>query len=329
MEYTFLGRSGLKVSRLALGTMNFGPLTEEKEAFRIMDEALDMGINFFDTANMYGSMTQDGYCGWTEEIIGRWFKLGGNRRERVVLSTKLYLPMNDETYGPNDGNGLSAYKIKRNLEDSLRRLQTDHIDLYLMHRAERRTPWEELWGAFEKAVNDGKILYVGSSNFNAYDLGKAQWAADKRGFLGMVVEQHRYNLLARSCEAELLPAAEELGVGIMCWSPLAGGLLGSNGKEKAAGTRRGLGTELKNETYKQLESYSNLCKEIGKSEADVALAWLMAQPIVTCPIMGPRTVENLRASVKSINVKLEKEVLDRLDEIFPKVGPIPEGEILE
>ncbi|MDL2220649.1 aldo/keto reductase [Eubacteriales bacterium OttesenSCG-928-N14] len=266
----------------------------------------------------------------TEEIIGRWFKQGGGRRERVVLATKLYLPMADPYRGINDENGLSAYKIKHNLEGSLRRMQTDHIELYQMHRAERRTPWVELWGAFENAVNQGKIGYVGSSNFEAYDLGKAQWAAEKRNFLGMVSEQHRYSLLFRGAEQQVIPAAEELGVGIICWGPLAGGLLSGHALEKNDNsTRAGQSSDRIDDTVRdQLIKFSALCKELGKKDADVALAWLMHQPAVTAPITGPRTVEQLHRSLGAIDVELDHATLERIDEIFPRIGSIPEAEII-
>lgn len=320
MKYSYLGNSGLQVSSLALGTMNFGPFTEEKEAFRIMDEALDSGINFFDTANMYGAMSPEGYTGWTEEIIGKWFKQGNNRRERVILSTKLYWPMNDLTYGPNDDPGVSAYKIRRNLEDSLKRLQTDHIDLYLMHRPDRRTTWNELWTAFECAVNSGKIIYVGACNFNAYDLAKAQWSADKRNSLGLISAQNRYNLLYRNCEGEFLPAVQELGLGLMCWSPLAEGFLAGNYLQNQ-GTRRGMVESIDESHINRLEKYSQFCKEIGKTEAEVALAWLMHQPVVTCPIIGPRTIEHFRKSITAVDVELSNEMLNELDNLFPGTKP--------
>ncbi|MBE5781583.1 MAG: aldo/keto reductase [Clostridiales bacterium] len=331
MKYTYLGRTGLRVSRLCLGTMNFGPLTDEKDAFRIMDEALDNGINFFDTADVYGSFLCDNIrFGWTEEIIGRWFKQGGGRREKVVLATKLYLPMEDANLGPNDENGLSAYKIRINLENSLRRLQTDHIELYQMHRAERRTPWVELWGAFENAIAQGKIGYVGASNFQAYDLAKAQWAADKRNFLGMVSEQHRYNLIYRKAESQLLPACEEMGIGIICWSPLQGGLLSTGALQKAdARSRLGQAEPISDTLRRQLTDYAALCKELGHTENEVGLAWLMHQPQVTCPITGPRTIEQLRDALKSVDVTLDKSALDALDAIFPPVGAIPPGVIID
>ena len=239
MKYTYLGRTGMKVSRLCLGTMNFGPRTEEKEAFAIMDKALEVGINFFDTANVYGG-GPNGHNGWTEEIIGRWFKQGGGRREKVVLATKVYGNMNDETDGPNNGGGLSAYKIRRHIEGSLKRLQTDHVELYQMHHIERHATWDEIWGVFEALVNQGKACYIGASNFGARHLAYAQAAAEKRNFLGLVCEQHKYNLACRLPELEVLPAAQELGLGVIPWSPLGGGLLSGNVLNPVAGssTRR-------------------------------------------------------------------------------------------
>lgn len=334
MQYTYLGRTGLKVSKLCLGTMNFGPMTEEKEAFRIMDEAVDAGINFFDTADMYGAHTSanpddGGHSGWTEEIIGRWFKLGGGRRDKVILATKLYMPMGDTDFGPNDGFGLSAVKIRRRLEGSLRRLQTDHIDLYQMHRPERRTTWEEMWAAYEQAIAQGKISYVGSSNFEAYDLAKAQWAADKRGSLGLVTEQHRYSLIRRYCERDLIPACEDLGLGLICWSPLAAGLLGGNALKKQKEQSRSGRAQLTEHQVEQLTAYGELCQELGYSQANVGLAWLMHQKAVTAPLTGPRTVEQLRAAIPSADIRMDQETLNRLDEIFPPCPPVPEGGILK
>lgn len=334
MKYTYLGRTGLKVSKLCLGTMNFGPMTTEKEAFRIMDEAVDAGINFFDTADMYGAGTSanpddGGYHGWSEEIIGRWFKLGGGRRDKVILATKFYMPMGDTNFGPNDGFGISAVKIKRRIEGSLRRLQTDHIELYQMHRVERRTTWEEMWAAYEQAISQGKISYVGSSNFEPFDLAKAQWAADKRNFLGLVTEQLRYSLARRYCERDLIPACEELGLGIICYSPLDAGFLGGNALKKHEEQTRSGKIKLTERQVQQLTSYGELCRELGHTEANVGLAWLMHQKIVTAPITGPRTVEHLRGAIKSVGIKLDADVLTRLDEIFPPCPPVPEGGILK
>src|SRR5690349_15448474 len=217
MEYTQLGRTGLRVSRLCLGTMNFGPQTSEQDAHAIMDAAHEAGINFFDTANRYGTQP-----GETETILGNWFSTGGGRRERTVLATKLYGDMDP---WPNNGK-LSALNIRRALDASLKRLQTDYIDLYQFHHIDRATPWEEIWQAVEVAVAQGKILYSGSSNFAGWHIAQAQEAADRRGYLGLVAEQSLYNLMARSIELEVIPAAEHYGLGLIPWSPLHGGLLG-------------------------------------------------------------------------------------------------------
>ena len=236
MKYTYLGRSGLKVSRLCLGTMNFGVDTDEQESFRIMDAALDAGINFFDTANIYGWGEN---AGRTEEIIGRWFAQGGGRRKKTILATKFYGDMSHKDDGPNSEGGLSAYKLRRHLEGSLRRLQTDHIELYQMHHVDRNVSWSELWGGFETAVLQGKIGYVGASNFAGSDIAGAQGEAKARGFLGLVAEQHKYNLLCRLPELEVLPAAQGLGIGVIPWSPLDGGLLAGNALRGGAGKRSG------------------------------------------------------------------------------------------
>ena len=321
MKYTYLGRTGMKVSRLCLGTMNFGPRTSEKEAFAMMDRALDAGITFFDTANVYGR-SSGGHAGWTEEIIGRWFQLGGGRREKVVLATKVYGGMEDNTDGPNDERGLSAYKIRRHIEGSLKRLQTDHIELYQMHHVERHATWDELWGAFEALVNQGKAHYIGSSNFGARHLAYAQAAAERRNFLGLVCEQHKYHLMCRLPELEVLPAARELGLGVIPWSPLGGGLLSGHALTPEAGSRRAAqaASELTESQRVQLAAYAKLCADIGESESNVALAWLLHNPAVTAPIIGPRTMEQLDGALRAVEIKLPKDVLKKLDEIFPGPG---------
>jgi len=317
MEYAYLGKSGLKVSRLCLGTMNFGPQTEEKEAFRIMDAALDAGVTFFDTANVYGAQNP----GWTEEIIGRWFAQGGGRREKVVLATKVYGDMRDETDGPNAGRGLSAYKIRRHLEGSLRRLGTDHIELYQMHHVDRNVSWDELWGAFQVAIQQGKIGYVGASNFAGRDLVKAQYEAKARGMLGLVSEQHKYSLLCRLPELEVLPAAKEHGIGVIAWSPLDSGLLSGHALHPEYGSRRATENPSRVEKHRrQLEAFEGLCKELGESEANVALAWTLAHPAMTAPIIGPRTLEQFENSLRAVEIKLDEQTLKRLDEIFPGPG---------
>src|SRR5579862_809895 len=243
MDYAHLGRSGLRVSRLCLGTMNFGPLTPPADAHAIMDRAHELGINFFDTANRYGGAfsppgqvagNDQSHPGWTEEIIGDWFASGGGRRERTVLATKLYGAMGD---WPNDGK-LSALNIRRACDASLRRLHTDYIDLYQMHHVDRDTPWDEIWQAMEVLVAQGKIVYVGSSNFAGWHLAQATDAAAARGVLGLVSEQSIYNLMTREIELEVLPAARAYGVGVIPWSPLEGGLLGGVLAAEREGRRR-------------------------------------------------------------------------------------------
>ncbi len=316
MKYTYLGRSGLKVSRLCLGTMNFGVDTDEQESFRIMDAALDAGINFFDTANIYGWGEN---AGRTEEIIGRWFAQGGGRREKTILATKFYGDMSHKDDGPNSEGGLSAYKLRRHLEGSLRRLQTDHIELYQMHHVDRNVSWSELWGGFETAVQQGKIGYVGASNFAGWDLAVAQGEAKARGFLGLVSEQHKYNLLCRLPELEVLPAAQGLGIGVIPWSPLDGGLLAGNALRGGAGKRSG-DTKRVEQHRSQLEAFKELSDELGEREDIIALAWLLANPAVTAPIIGVRTLEQFERSLRAVELELDERTMKRLDEIFPGPG---------
>jgi aryl-alcohol dehydrogenase-like predicted oxidoreductase len=314
MEYTQLGRSGLRVSRVCLGTMNFGPETSEADSFNIMDEALEQGINFFDTANVYGRKI---HLGFTEEIIGRWLEQGGDRREKIVLATKVYGGMGS---GVNDAR-LSAYHIRKACEDSLKRLKTDHIDLYQMHHVDRNTPWEEIWQAMEWLVSQGMVTYVGSSNFAGWHIAQANEAAKARHALGLVSEQSIYHLNARTIELEVIPACREYGLGLIPWSPLAGGLLGGVLQKQAEGRRSSDAIAARVEKHRpQLEAYENLCKELGEAPADVALAWLLHNPVVTAPIIGPRTLEQLHGNLKSLEVKLSEEVMKRLDEIWPGPG---------
>ena len=314
MEHTRLGRTGLRVSRLCLGTMNFGPLTTEPDSFRIMDAALDAGIDFFDTANVYGWKTGEGV---TEQIVGRWLGQGGGRREKVVIATKVFGKMGP---GPND-KGLSARHIRHACEASLRRLQTDHLDLYQMHHVDRDAPWEEIWQAMEQLVRDGKVLYVGSSNFAGWHIARAQEAAARRHFLGLVSEQSLYNLTMRQIELEVLPACREYGLGVIPWSPLAAGLLGGVLSGRGSGRRAGkLVTEKLEKHRAQIEAYEGLCRELGESPANVALAWTLANPVVTAPIIGPRTMEQLTESFRAATIRLDASTLQRLDTIWPGPG---------
>lgn len=320
MQYVRLGRSGLRVSRLCLGTMNFGWQISQEESFRIMDRALELGINFWDTANVYGF---DKGRGLTETIIGHWFAQGGGRREKVVLATKVYNPMGD---WPNEGR-LSILHIKRACEDSLRRLQTDWIDLYQMHHIDRECPWEEIWQAMEQLYYEGKILYVGSSNFAGWHIAQAQEIAKQRHFMGLVSEQCLYNLNARMVEMEVLPACQAYGLGVIPWSPLAGGLLGGILSDSSGERRRSERIqEALEKNRAKIEAYEAFCRELGEHPANVAIAWLLHQPAVTAPIIGPRTVEQLDHIMRSLEIKLDEAALKRLDEIFPGPGgPAPEA----
>jgi NDP-hexose C3-ketoreductase / dTDP-4-oxo-2-deoxy-alpha-D-pentos-2-ene 2,3-reductase len=313
MQYARLGRTALKVSRLGLGTMNFGPLTSEADSFAIMDRACELGINFFDTANVYGWRTGEGV---TEQIVGRWLAQGGGRREKVVLATKVYGKMGE---GPND-RGLSAWHIRRACDESLRRLRTDRIDLYQMHHVDRDAPWDEVWQAMEQLVQQGKVIYVGSSNFPGWQIAQASGAAAARHFLGLVSEQSLYNLTARTIELEVIPACRAHGVGVIPWSPLAGGLL-AGGATASAGRRASDRQRKSAEKYRpQLEAYAALCREIGAAPADVALAWVLRNPAVTAPIVGPRTMEQLTGSIQALDVALSPDHLARLDRIWPGPG---------
>ncbi|MFC5825303.1 aldo/keto reductase [Nonomuraea insulae] len=318
MEYVNLGRSGLQVSPLCLGTMNFGPETSEEDSFAIMDRALDLGINFFDTANVYGWKLGEGI---TEQIVGRWFAQGGGRREKTVIATKLNGAMSD---WPNDQK-LSALNIRRACDASLKRLQTDYIDIYQAHHVDRDTPFDEFWEAMEILRQQGKIVYVGSSNFAGWHIAKAQETAARRNFTGLISEQSHYNLLTRKVELEVLPACEDYGLGVIPWSPLAGGLLG--GVLRKIDKGRSASDRMVKELDKhrdKIERYEKFCDELGEDPAHVALAWLLKQRAVTGPIIGPRTMEQLEGSLRTLEIELDDAALARLDEIFPGHKTAPE-----
>jgi len=319
MQYAHLGRSGLKVSRLCLGTMNFGEMTDVMTSFQILDAAVEAGINFVDTADVYGgpqSPEMEQGFGLSEEIIGRWIAERGCR-SHIVLATKVYQPMG---LGPNDWR-LSALHIRRACEDSLRRLKTDHIDLYQMHHIDRFTPWEEIWQAMELLVQQGKIIYVGSSNFAGWDIATAQSAARQRKFMGLVAEQSLYNLSARTVELEVIPACRHYGLGLIPWSPLGGGMLGGVLKKAASGRRTRPAMKEKIEHYRrQLEAYEALCEDLGERPADVALAWLLHNPVVTAPLVGPRTVDQLSDTLRAAEISLSEDAMRCLDEIWNGPG---------
>jgi aryl-alcohol dehydrogenase-like predicted oxidoreductase len=315
MRYRRLGRTALQVSELCLGTMNFGPETPEDESRAIMDRALELGINFFDTANRYGGALG---VGATEEILGRWFALGDGRRDKVVLATKLYGPMSE---WPNDGR-LSARHIRAACDESLRRMQTDHIDLYQMHHIDRTARWEEVWQAMDTLVQQGKIIYVGSSNFAGWHIAQANESARARGSLGLVSEQSHYNLVVRTVELEVLPACREYGVGVIPWSPLAGGVLGGVlGADSTSRRKSEMALKRIEKLRPQLEKWEKLCAELGEDPAAVALAWLLHQDGVTCPIIGPRTIDQFDgASLRALDVSLDEATLATIDSIFPGPG---------
>ncbi|MGC9378096.1 aldo/keto reductase [Streptomyces sp. MH13] len=327
MKYTQLGRTGLKVSRLVLGTMNFGPQTDESTSHDIMDAALDAGLNFVDTANVYGWSENKGR---TEEIIGTWFAQGGGRRDRTVLATKVYGNMapDDSSVWPNHDK-LSAVNIRRSVDASLKRLQTDYIDIYQFHHIDRSTPFEEIWQAIDVLVQQGKILYAGSSNFPGYKIAQANELAARRGRMGLVSEQCLYNLAERRAEMEVIPAAQEYGLGVIPWSPLHGGLLGGVLKKEATQGRRASGRAadaLKDtKTREQIQAYENLLDKHGLEPGEAALAWLLTRPGVTGPIVGPRTQEQLDSALRALELELSEELLTSLDEIFPGPGPSPEA----
>jgi len=317
MDYVHLGRTGLRVSRLCLGTMNFGPVTTPEDSFAIMDRAHAEGINYFDSANVYGWGDNRG---WTERIVGDWFAQGGGRRERTVLATKLYGDMGG---WPNEGK-LSALNIRCACDASLARLQTDYIDVYQMHHVDRATPWDEIWEAMEVLRHQGKILYVGSSNFAGWHIAQGQEAARRRGTLGLVSEQSIYNLVERTVELEVLPAAQAYGLGVIPWSPLHGGLLGGILRKMEDGTTgrstSGRASEDIEKHRPAIEAWEAFCAERGENPGDVALAWLLHQPAVTAPIVGPRTIEQLEGGLRALTITLDEAALARIDEIFPGPG---------
>ncbi len=315
MQYTKLGRSTMAVSKICLGTMHFGPKASEEESHRILDKAVAMGINFVDTANVYGA---DAGRGRSEEIIGGWFARRPGIRDEVVLATKVYHAMGDLGTA-NDAPGFSAHKVRKHLADSLRRLQTDRIDVYQVHHIDERVSAEELWGTFERVVTQGDVLYAGSSNHSGWGLAKRQMEAWQRGFVGFVSEQTQYNLLSRVPEMEVLPAAKAFGIGVIVYMPLAGGLL--TGKTQSIDGSR---TRQVEEEYgislgadnSQFSAFSTLCQEIGEPEHVVATAWVLHHPAVDSAIVGVRTVDQLDGLDRAAELSLDDAVMQRLNEIF-------------
>ncbi len=321
VEHKRLGRHGVLVSNLCLGTMNFGWQTNKEDSFAIMDRALELGINFFDTADVYGRQVE---YGLTEEIIGEWFAQGGGRRDAVVLATKVYNPVSRQEYRPEpnrDRRSLSAYKIRKHCEGSLQRLQTDCIDIYQMHHVDRDCPWDETWTAFNSLIGQGKVVYVGSSNFAGWDIATACQEAARHNMLGLVSEQSIYHLDNRAIELEVIPACRHYGLGLIPWSPLAGGLLGGALEKVTTGRRSNPGLIARVEAKRsQLEAYELLCGDIGHPPGEVALAWLLHNPLVSAPIIGPRTMEQLESAARATEIALDADTLQKLDAIFPGPG---------
>jgi NDP-hexose C3-ketoreductase / dTDP-4-oxo-2-deoxy-alpha-D-pentos-2-ene 2,3-reductase len=325
MEYRKFGRTGLVVSPIGLGSVNMGWLSDEAESFAMLDHAFENGVNFIDTSNNYNA-------GKSEALLGRWFAQGGGRRERTVLASKVYCPPNDwgssdpiqregRWVGPNQ-RGLSAKHIREACDASLRRLQTDYIDVYQMHHIDRRVPWEELWQAMEILIQQGKVLYVGSSNFAGWHIAQCQERADRRNLLGLVSEQSVYNLVKRTVELEVLPACRSYGLAFLPYSPLAAGALAGKVSADIAGRRNWGGAK----PASNIEGYEALCRELELAPSDVALAWLASRPGVTAPIVGPRTLGQFKANLAAVQLKLDPTVLTRLDELFPgPSGPAPEA----
>ena len=318
MKYRRLGRSALKVSELCLGTMNFGPRTSQTDSIAILNDALDAGVNFVDTADQYGGELG---VGTTETIVGRWLSEDRSRRNRIVLATKVHEPMSDDV---ND-RGLSARHIQMACDASLMRLGVDHIDLYQMHHIDRAAPIEEIWQAMDRLIAQGKITYVGSSNFPGWAIARANEKAIARQRLGLVSEQSLYNLIERRAELEVIPACIAYGLGVITWSPLAGGLLA--GGSPAAGGRRQSEAIISQaaDRAEQLHRFTRLCEDLASAPSAIALAWLLRQPGVAATIIGPRSRDQLKSLLHVPEIELTDDVLARIEDIFPGCGPAPEA----
>lgn len=318
MQYRRLGRSALQVSELCLGTMNFGPRTSEEASFQILDRAVAAGINFIDTANQYGGSLG---VGATESILGRWLARDRTRRDRLVIATKVHEPMS----GDINDRGLSARHIQMACDASLTRLGIDHIDLYQMHHIDRAAPIEEIWQAMDRLIAQGKITYVGSSNFPGWAIAQANEKAIARHRLGLVCEQGLYNLIERRAELEVLPACRAYGLGMIAWSPLAGGLLAGRdstgqGRRQSEGIRRSI-----TQRASQLDQFTALCAALGESPSAIALAWLLRQDGVAATIIGPGSIEQLESVLHVPELRLSEQTLGQIDAIFPPCGAAPEA----
>lgn len=317
IEQVQFGRTGLKVSRLLLGTMNFGRTISEVDSIPILDEAVDLGINLIDTANTYGPI---GQAGGTEEVLGRWFASRPGLRDRVLLATKVFGPMSS---GDVNAGGLSARNIRRSLDASLRRLQTDHVDIYQFHHIDPSVPWDEIWEAMDVAIQQGKVIYVGSSNFAGWNIAEAQSNRERNSRVGLISEQSLYNLVRREIEREVIPAADRYGVTIIPWSPLHGGLL-AGADDDSVRRSQARSQQDCDRIASQLADFEAFCADFGRAPAEIALSWLLHQPAVHGPVIGPRTPGQLRSAVAALDIRLDTGALESLDKIFPPAGTAPE-----
>jgi aryl-alcohol dehydrogenase (NADP+) len=318
MEHTHLGRTGLVVSRLCLGTMTFGYQCDEETSFAILDAAFDAGITFIDTADVYPLGGNAGTIGRTEDIVGRWMR---GRRHEVVLATKCNMPTSRRPWD----RGNSRHHILDAVEASLRRLRTDHLDLYQLHAWDPKTPIDETLRALDDLVRSGKVRYAGGSNFLAYQLARSLGRSEALGLVRFDSVQPRYNLLFREIERELLPLALEDGIGVIPYNPLAGGLLTGKHRRGAPteGTRFTLGTAAEryqdrywhDGEFDTVDEIRAVSEELGVPMAQLAMAWVLAHPAITSPIIGASRPEQLTASLKALDAPLDPSAKARLDEL--------------
>lgn len=320
MEFRRLGNSGLRVSKLCLGTMAFGRWIDERQSAEVIDAAFDVGINFIDTADVYGPGQDSGKHeekGVSETILG---KLLGKRRQHIVLATKVWQPMGD---GPNDG-GLSRKHILDAIDASLRRLQTDYIDLYQCHRFDPDVPLEETLRAFDDLIRQGKVRYIGCSNWAAWQIAKAHGLSDLKGLPRFISVQPQYSLLVRDIERELMPFCESEGVGIIPYSPIARGFLTGKyrkGEAPPENTRAAHGEPrlkllMTEKNWERVEAFRAVCAEWGMSMAHVALAWVLSKPAITSAIVGASRPFHVTDAAEAASLTLSNEQIERLDEMF-------------
>lgn len=314
MEFRKLGRTGLKVSELCLGSMQFGWTADEGTSFIVLDRAFDAGINFIDTANVYSRWVEGNPGGVSETIIGKWMKSRALSRDKLVIATKVRGKMGD---GAND-EGLSRVHILRMVEDSLRRLQTDYIDLYQTHHPDLNTPIEETLGAMDTLVRQGKVRYIGCSNYPAWQLMEALWTSDRLGLARIDSLQPHYHLAwRREFEQELAPVCRKYGIGVIPYSPLAGGFLtGKYTRDHVdAGSARNVSRYFNEQNWALLDVMKEVAAGLGgKSVSQVALAWQLSQPVITSPIIGPRNLEQLEDNLGAAGLRLDEQTMERLDQ---------------